>query len=88
MLDCFTCKYEMMSPSQTIFSPNGEAIKVNTDVFIKGLCSFVDMYENYDVRLIGNEEFLRGLAKQIKNYSFVNYHNKPTPQIQVNGGIV
>ena len=88
MLDCFMCQYEMMAPRQIIFTPNGEPLIVSTNQFIASLCSFVDMYENYDVRLIGNQDFLSGLAKQIKNYSFVNYHNKPQPQIQVNGGII
>ena len=88
MLDCFMCKYEMMAPHQTIFTPNGEPLQVSTNQFIASLCSFVDMYENYDVRLTGNQDFLSGLAKQIKNYSFVNYHNKPQPQIQVNGGTI
>lgn len=88
MLDYFICKYEMMAPTQTIFTPNGEPLRVSTDQFIASLCSFVDMYENYDVRLSGNQDFLSGLAKQIKNYSYINYHNKPQPQIQVNGGTI
>jgi hypothetical protein len=46
----------MMSLSQTIFSPNGEAIKVSTDAFIKGLCSFVDMYENASMEQLSEEE--------------------------------
>jgi len=54
MLDCFMCKYEMMAPHQTIFTPNGEPLQVSTNQFIASLCSFVDMYENYDVRLTGN----------------------------------
>lgn len=86
MLDHFICHYDMMAMNQTLFSPNGEAIKVRTQDFIKALCSFIDLYENYDVRLEGNVSYLNGLVRQIQNYYFVNYHNKPKPHITINGG--
>lgn len=84
MLDHFYCHYELTGMWQTIVTPDGHALKVATNDFIRSLLSLVHDYENYDIRLDGNIDYLRGLVRQIKNYNLTHYNIGVN--ITVNGG--
>lgn len=86
MLDHFYCHYQMMDTIQIVATPDGHLLRVPTNDFIRSILSLVHDYENYDIRLEGNNDYLKGLAKQIKNYNLTHYNIGV--QIKVNGGIV
>lgn len=84
MLDHFYCHYQMMDMWQIIATPDGHMLKVPTNDFIRSLLALVHDYENYDIRLDGNSSYIKGLAKQIKNYNLTHY--KIGVNITLNGG--
>lgn len=86
MLDHFYCHYQMMGTIQIVATPDGHMLRVPTNDFIRSILSLAHDYENYDIRLDGNNDYLKGLAKQIKNYNLTYYSTGV--QITVNGGIV
>ena len=86
MLDHFYCHYYITDRTQCIATPDGQVINVITNDFVRSLLSLVHDYENYDIRLDGNKDYLMGLARQIKNYNLTHYNTGV--QIMVNGGIV
>lgn len=86
MLDNFYCKYELMALYQTIITPDGATLKISSSNFINSLLTLAHDYQNYDIRLEGNSDFLEGLANQI--YAYNNLHYSTGVQIMVNGGLV
>lgn len=66
MMDYFVCPLEVTETKQLIFLPDGGRIFVDTENFGNNIVALSREFENYSVKIIGNDNFAKGLIEDIK----------------------
>lgn len=74
MINGFVCALNIASDKQQVFLPDGILVTVPNKDFAKVIVDLVQEYENYSLKIFGNENYAEGYIEAIQKEELTRYN--------------
>lgn len=74
MIDGFVCALNIASNKQQVFLPDGLLVTIPNKDFAKVIVDLVQEYENYSLKIFGNEDYAEGYIEAIQKEELTRYN--------------
>lgn len=74
MINGFVCALNIASNKQQVFLPDGILITIPNKDFAKVIVDLVQEYENYSLKIFGNEDYAEGYIEAIQKEELTRYN--------------
>lgn len=74
MINGFVCALNIASDKQQVFLPDGILVTVPNKDFAKVIVDLVQEYENYSLKIFGNEDYAEGYIEAIQKEELTRYN--------------
>lgn len=74
MINGFVCALNIASNKQQVFLPDGILVTIPNKDFAKVIVDLVQEYENYSLKIFGNEDYAEGYIEAIQKEELTRYN--------------
>lgn len=74
MINGFVCALNIASDKQQVFLPDGILVTIPNKDFAKVIVDLVQEYENYSLKIFGNEDYAEGYIEAIQKEELTRYN--------------
>ena len=74
MINGFVCALNIATDKQQVFLPDGILVTIPNKDFAKAIVDLVQEYENYSLKIFGNEDYAEGYIEAIQKEELTRYN--------------
>lgn len=74
MINGFVCALNIASDKQQVFLPDGILVTVPNKEFARVIVNLSQEYENYSLKIFGNEDYAEGYIEAIQKEELTRYN--------------
>lgn len=74
MINGFVCALNIASNKQQVFLPDGILVTIPNKDFAKVIVDLVQEYENYSLKIFGNEDYAEGYIEAVQKEELTRYN--------------